>query len=250
MEVLIAIILLALIAGFIFVRGVNSVTVYEYEKGLRYVNGALKGVVGTGRYRNFGIRTRIVKQDMRVQPLTITGQEMPTKDNAGIRLSLAGHYQIVNLTKALHDNSKFQHDLHIAVQLALREVVSNLTLDELLASRGTVDVEVLKIAQPKLASIGVEIKDLAVRDIILPASLKKSLAGVIEAKKDALKNLEKTRGEQAVLRNLANAARMFEENPQLLNARLVQALEQGGNTLVFGTDGFRPSLKKRTHPGA
>jgi hypothetical protein len=47
-----------------------------------------------------------------------------------------------------------------------------------------------------------------------------------------------------------NEARMFEENPQLLNARLVQALEQGGNTLVFGTDGFRPSLKKRTHPGA
>jgi regulator of protease activity HflC (stomatin/prohibitin superfamily) len=139
----------------------------------------------------------------------------------------------------VHDTANFTHDLHMAVQLALREVVAELTLDDLMAARKTLDAEVLKRATEKVTSIGLALKDLAIRDIILPASLKKSLSGVIEAQKDTLKNLEKVRGEHAVLRSLANAASLYKDNPALLNARLIQTLEQGGNTIVFGADGMK-----------
>lgn len=68
---------------------------------------------------------------------------------------------------------------------------------------------------------------------MLPANLKKAFAGILEAKKEAQKQLEKARGEQAVLRNLANSSAMFDGNPMLLQARIIQSLSNGNNTVIF-----------------
>jgi regulator of protease activity HflC (stomatin/prohibitin superfamily) len=245
MEVFLGVLALCALGAIYFVlNGGDVTTVFEYEKGIKYSNGKLSGVVGAGRHRLWGGRTFILKNDMRAQPLLITGQEMPTKDNVGVRLSIAGHYQILDLKKAVHDIANYTHDLHMAVQLALRDVVADLTLDDLMAGRKMLDTEVFKRSAEKISSLGLELKDIAIRDIILPASLKKSMSGVIEAQKDTLRNLEKVRGEHAVLRSLANAASLYKDNPALLNARLIQTLEQGGNTIVFGAEATKVDIKK------
>lgn len=245
MEVFLALVATCALLALLFLfKGSKVTTIFEYENGLKYTKGALQGIIGTGRYRLLGSRSSIFKYDMRRQPLLITGQEMPTKDNVGVRLSVAGHSKITDLKKACHDRSNYSQDLHIAVQLAMRDVVGDMLLDDLMAGRKTLDAEVLKHAAAKIQDLGVDITDLAVRDIILPASLKKSLSGVIEAQKDTLRNLEKVRGEHAVLRNLANAANLYKDNPALLNARLIQTLEQGGNTIVFGVDGMKVETRK------
>ena len=70
---------------------------------------------------------------------------------------------------------------------------------------------------------------------MLPNNLKRAYAGVLEAQKEAERRLEQARGEQAVVRSLANTARMLGENPALVQARMLQALDTGGNTLVFGS---------------
>lgn len=71
---------------------------------------------------------------------------------------------------------------------------------------------------------------------MLPANLKKAFSGILEARKESQTQLEKARGEQAVLRNLANAAGLYETNPQLLQARIIQTLANGNNTIVFGAE--------------
>ena len=49
-----------------------------------------------------------------------------------------------------------------------------------------------------------------------------------------VKGLEKARGETAALRNLANAASLLENNPNLMQLRLLQSLEKNsGNTVVL-----------------
>ena len=78
---------------------------------------------------------------------------------------------------------------------------------------------------------------------MLPANLKKAFSGIIEAKKEAQTQLEKARGDQAVLRNLANAAGLYDANPQLLQARIIQTLANGNNTIVFGAN-EKPVINK------
>ena len=70
---------------------------------------------------------------------------------------------------------------------------------------------------------------------MFPGKLKEIFAQVVNAKKEGLAALEKARGETAALRNLTNAAKMIEGNPNLMQLRLVQALGEGsGNTLILG----------------
>jgi len=70
---------------------------------------------------------------------------------------------------------------------------------------------------------------------MFPGKLKEIFAQVINAKKEGLAALEKARGETAALRSLANAAKMIENNPNLMQLRLLQTLGQSsGNTLILG----------------
>jgi hypothetical protein len=89
------------------------------------------------------------------------------------------------------------------------------------------------------------VSGLAVRDVMLPANLKKAYSGALEAQKEAQKNLEKARGEQAVLRSLANSSKLYEEHPSLLQARVIQALANGNNSIVFGADDKMSIAKKK-----
>jgi regulator of protease activity HflC (stomatin/prohibitin superfamily) len=72
------------------------------------------------------------------------------------------------------------------------------------------------------------------KDIMFPGELKTIFAQVVKARKDGLAALERARGESAALRNLANAAKLLDDNPKLAQLRLYQLLESGaGNTVVI-----------------
>lgn len=70
---------------------------------------------------------------------------------------------------------------------------------------------------------------------MFPADLKRAFAEVLKSKQEGQAALERARGESAALRNLANAAKLLEGNPALMNLRLIQSLsaaQTAGNTLV------------------
>jgi hypothetical protein len=84
-----------------------------------------------------------------------------------------------------------------------------------------------------------------VKDMMFSGEMKKAFAQVVKAQKEGQAALEKARGETAALRNLANAARIMDDNPNLLQLRALQALaESGGNTLVLGLPGVSIPLPK------
>ena len=88
-------------------------------------------------------------------------------------------------------------------------------------------------------------KYINIKDIMFPGELKKIFAQEIRARKEGLAMLEKARGETAALRNLANAAKMVQDNPALLQLRM---LESSGNTFVCGIPNtIVPAKKEEKH---
>ncbi len=85
---------------------------------------------------------------------------------------------------------------------------------------------------------GIEVLAGETRDVILAAEVRRMLAEAERSRREALAALERARGEQAVLRSLANSARMLKGNPALMNLRLLQALQpaagKGRPTVVLG----------------
>jgi regulator of protease activity HflC (stomatin/prohibitin superfamily) len=210
--------------------------VYEYQKGLLYKDGRLERVLEAGHYRFLKSRSRVDVYDMRPTLFVVPGQNILTKDNTNVKITMSGLYEIADASTFARQSENALAELYDIAQMALRDLVAETPIDELLEKKTEIDARLIAVAAAKAERLGVKLTTLAVRDIILPANLKKAFGAILEAQKEAQRQLEAARGEQAVLRSLANSAKMYENNPALLQARLIQALSSGRNTIIFNGD--------------
>ena len=212
--------------------------------GLVYRNGKFVEVLRAGRHVRWGRTVTMNAYDLRKTTIQVAGQEVLTADNVSVKFSLMVTYQFADVAKAAHETQSWYADLYNAAQLALRSVISGLAAEALLNQRNVIDAQLLPIVQASAAKIGVSVLAVEVKDVILPADLKRAFAETLKAKQEGQAALERARGETAALRNLANAARVLEGNPALMNLRIVQSItaaQNAGHTLVFGMPaGFVP----------
>ncbi|NJN20262.1 MAG: slipin family protein [Leptolyngbya sp. RL_3_1] len=216
---------------------VMRITIFEYERGLKYVKGRFKQVLPPGQYW-VGLlgNTTIRKVDIRPQYISIPGQAVLTADGVGLKVSLTAVYEISDPAAAINQVSNYYQALYLTVQTALRETVEAIAIDALMANRAQLNGQLLTSCADPVAAIGLRLISVSLKDLMLPGELKKLYAQVVQARQAGLAQLERARGETAALRNLANAARLTHDNPALLKLRLLQALEQSsGNTFFIGT---------------
>lgn len=217
----------------------ERVTVFEYERGLCYRKGKFAGILQPGAYIFFRPYNHLLKEDMRPRFLTIAGQEILSEGNIPVKLSLAVKLKVTDCEKAHTKTNDWHEAIYLLLQLSLRRLVAPLSYDELLKNRGELIQKLLAENTGPLAEFGIELISVDLKDIILPADIKKAYAQVLLARQEGVAALEKARGETAALRNLANAAKMLENNPALYQLRLLQALSDvKGSTLVIGAQGI------------
>jgi len=205
----------------------------------RYRDGRFLGIVPAGRYwtrrRDTTLFTLV---DTRSQIFDVSGQGVVVKDNLSVKISFFAYYEVTDAEKALHLVENYQRTLYLALQMSLRRVVAEYTWDELIPSRVQLGAQVLAGVLEPAEQIGVIVSAVEIKDIILPTALKKAHADIVIAKKAAEASLERARGETATLRHLANAAKMLDNNPNLLQLRYLESIDAaataGGNTLVLG----------------
>jgi regulator of protease activity HflC (stomatin/prohibitin superfamily) len=218
-----------------------SVTIFEYERGLRFVRGTLQNELNAGRYWYFKGRTTIRTFDLRPSQIAINGQEILSRDGVAVKVSLSAGYRVANPRTAVMAAADYAGTLYVELQQALRSAVSTADIDALLANRAEIGPQILAQSQAVAERLGVVLEQVAVRDLTFPGELKKLFTQVVKARQEGLAALERARGETAALRNLANAAAMVERSPQLLQLRLLQvAGQQPGTTLVLGVPGNVP----------
>lgn len=207
---------------------VRSYTVESYEKGVLIVDGKFVRILDGGTYywwKN-NISIQVAKADMRQLQLEISGQEILTKDKANLRLNAFIQYRITDIVKAMYENKDYEKQVYVLLQLALREYIGGLTLDELLDKKeGIVDF-VLKNAAEKLGVLGIEIKGCGIRDIILPGDMKDIMNQVLMAEKKAQANIIMRREETASMRSLLNTAKLMEENETLWKLKEMEYVEK------------------------
>jgi regulator of protease activity HflC (stomatin/prohibitin superfamily) len=244
-EITLILLIVAAVAAMILRHNSRHVFVVpQGYAGLLYQHGKFVAQLGVGRNIRWGRGFTLAHQDLRKAILPVTGQEVLTADNVSLKASVSLSYQVVDPVKALHEAQNWAADLHNHVQLALRAVVGELAVETLVIQRPGVAAKLLALVQPGAASFGVQVHAVELKDLMYPAELKRAFAESLKARQEGQAALERARGESAALRNLANAARVLEGNPELLNLRLLQSItaaQSAGNTLVLGMPaGFVP----------
>lgn len=218
-------------------RHVRSAIVHEYEAGLLYRSGRLRRILAPGAYVLFTPWSEVALLDARRRIVTVPGQEVLTADNVGLKVSVAATFEIADPVRAIHGAQSYEEALRVAVQLALRSSVAASNVDELLARRVEIGSALRAAVAPEAEAVGLRLHAVEVKDVMFPGELKKIFAEVVRAQKEGQAALERARGETAALRSLANAARLVQESPALMNLRVLQSVAgaaASGGTVVLG----------------
>lgn len=215
-------------------RSLVRVTVFEHQRGLRYEKGRLTEVVGPGRYV-LRPSAAIHAVDLRERVLTVPGQEVLTADGLGLKVSVAARYAVADPRLAVTAVEDYAGALYLLLQLAARDLIASAPLEQVLSARSQLSGRLLEATAEDAERLGLKLLAADVKDLMLPAELRRLLTLQVEARTEGLAALERARGETAALRSLANAARMLADNPALGTLRLLQSLEaSSGNTIVLG----------------
>jgi len=221
-----------------------DVVVQSFEVGLHLVQGRLVGTLEPGRYSLWsypGAQVQIQLVDTRRVELQLVGQELMTRDKVTLRLSLAVEYSIADPALALQRVTKPRDSVYALVQLAARDYVSGVTLDQLLEGRDEMKRYLEDATRDAASAIGVRLECVGVKDVVLPGDMKLLLNRVIEAEKEAAANVILRREETAATRSLANTAKVMAHNPVLLRLKELEALKEiaeriGEVRLVMGSE--------------
>jgi regulator of protease activity HflC (stomatin/prohibitin superfamily) len=201
--------------------------VKQFERGLLYVQGRFAGMLEPGKHAFWnhpGARVAIAVLDTRVQQLKVEGQELMTRDKVTLRLTLTAEYAPADAPTTVHAVADVKDALYLAVQLAARQYVAGVTLDELLEGKGALDAFLEAQVRPRAEELGLRIDRVGLKDIILPGEMKTLLNKVIEAEKAAAANVILRREDAAATRNMAQTAKVIADNPVLMRLKELETM--------------------------
>jgi regulator of protease activity HflC (stomatin/prohibitin superfamily) len=194
---------------------------------VEYVRGTFNRVLDPGRHRR-RFRATYVAVSTRDQLVTIAPQDVPTADGLTVRVTAAIRWAVGDARAYVEVAAQPYDVVHLAVQVALRDLLVSVDAGDAAAEvRRSGPARALAAATFAGAGVGIAVRDVVVKDVVLPVELRAAQAELVTARTRGLAELEKARAETAALRSLANAAKMLDDNPALARIRLVQALPHG-----------------------
>jgi hypothetical protein len=146
--------------------------------GLLYVDGALVRELAPGLHAFWKLDRSVTVElcDVRVRTLEVCAQEVLTKDNVSLCITLSANYRVGDAQIAARALREPQSFLHKQIQATLRTAVGVRPLDTLLESKAAVGEDIAARLHDRLVALGIELRDIHVKDVRLldddPAALR------------------------------------------------------------------------------
>lgn len=204
--------------------------------GIRIVNQYERGIVLTlGKYtstRTPGLNIIIPiiqtmrKVDVRSTPVDVPKQEVITKDNVTIGVDAVVYFRVVSSEKAVLETVNYLYATSQFAQAALRDVVGNVELDDLLGKRMQISQQIKEIVDSETDKWGIDVENVKIQNIELPQDMKRAMAKQAEAERERRANVINADGEKLAAQTLADAAQMLGSVPGAMNLRTLNTLER------------------------
>jgi len=171
--------------------------------------------------------------DLRERLTQLAPQDVPTSDGLSVKVVLAVRWSVADAV-AYDERAADPFALvYLAVQVALRDALADVPVEEAMpAARRTLAAPLAEAARTAAAGVGIDVADVVVKDVLLPAEVRRSYAELVSARHESEVKLARARAETAALRSLANAAKLLDAHPALARQRLIEALPYGASVKV------------------
>jgi|TARA_B100001971_G_C18235802_1_gene567103 regulator of protease activity HflC (stomatin/prohibitin superfamily) len=228
-----------IIGWFVFLIIIFSLKVVkEYQRGVKFTLGKFSGIMGPGLKMVIPIIQSWQRVDIRTKAIDVPDQDAITKDNVSIKVNAVLYYKVADSKKAIIEVEEFNYAVSQLAQTTMRDVVGEVTLDELLSKRDSVSKRIQEIVDIATDPWGIKVESVELKHVELPEQLKRTIGKEAEAEREKRAVIIKAQGEVIASDNMAKAAKTLATGPGALHLRTLQTLNDlssdKSNTVVLG----------------
>ena len=198
----------------------------QYERGVILTLGKYSGTKNPGLRLVIPIIQKLIKVDIRTIPIDVPQQEVITKDNVTATVDAVVYFKVVDPAKAILQNANFSMSTSQFAQAALRDVIGNASLDDLLSKRDEMSTQIKTIVDTQTSNWGVDVEAVKLQNIELPKDMKRAMARQAEAERVRRAIIINADGEKEAAQKVADAAAMLSQVKGGINIRTLQTLEK------------------------
>lgn len=224
-----------LIVLFIIIISIRQIN--QYEKGVRFTFGKFTAVMEPGWRIVLPVVQSYQKVDIRIKAVDVPDQNAITRDNVSVKVNAVIYYKVSDAPKAIIEVEDFRYAISQYAQTTMRNIVGEVTLDELLSSRDKIADRIREIVDIETDAWGLKVQNVELKDVSLPAEMERTIGKQAEAEREKRAVIINSEGELAASENIAKAAGVLSSIPGALHLRTLQSINDmssdQSNTVVY-----------------
>ena len=224
--------------GFIVLLILVSIRqINQYEKGVRFTLGKFSSLMEPGWRLVLPVIQEYQKVDIRIKAVDVPNQNAITRDNVSVKVNAVIYYKVSDAGKAVIEVEDFRYAISQYAQTTMRNIVGEVTLDELLSSRDKIADRIREIVDKETDAWGLKVQNVELKDVSLPPDMERTISKQAEAEREKRAVIINSEGELAASQNIAKAAEMLSSTPGALHLRTLQSINDmssdQSNTVVY-----------------
>src|SRR5262245_3883124 len=209
----------------------------EYERAVVFMLGRFWKVKGPGLILIIPFVQQMVRVDLRTRVLDVPPQDVISRDNVSVKVNAVVYYRVIDAEKAIIQVEHFDHATSQFAQTTLRSVVGQHELDQMLAEREKLNIEVQRILDAQTDAWGIKVSNVELKHIDLNESMIRAIAKQAEAERLRRAKIIDAEGELQAAERLAQAGEILSRRPEAMQLRyfgtLLNIAGEKSSTIVF-----------------
>jgi len=209
----------------------------EYERGVIFMLGRFWKVKGPGLIIVVPGVQQMVRVDLRVIVMDVPSQDVISRDNVSVKVNAVVYFRVVDPQKAIIQVENFIEAISQLAQTTLRSVLGKHELDDMLAERERLNIDIQQILDAQTDAWGVKVANVEIKHVDIDESMVRAIARQAEAERERRAKVIHAEGELQASEKLLQAAQVLAQSPQAMQLRYLQTLNaiagDKSNTIVF-----------------
>lgn len=228
----------------------------EYERGVIFFLGRFEKVKGPGLIIVIPILQQMVRVDLRTVVMDVPSQDVISRDNVSVRVNAVIYFRVIDAQKAIINVENYLQATSQLAQTTLRSVLGQHELDEMLANREMLNVDIQSILDARTDGWGIKVSNVEIKHVDLNETMIRAIARQAEAERIRRAKVIHASGEMEASEKLVEAATKLALEPNAILLRYLQTLTEiageKNSTILFPmpTDLISGLFPKQTAQGS
>jgi regulator of protease activity HflC (stomatin/prohibitin superfamily) len=202
-----------------------------------FMLGRFWRVKGPGLFVLIPFVQQMVRVDLRIRVLDVPTQDVISRDNVSVKVNAIVFFRVVDPQRAIIQVEHFLVATSQLAQTTLRAVLGKHELDEMLAERERLNLDIQRILDAQTDAWGIKVTTVEIKHVDLNDSMVRAIARQAEAERERRAKVIHAEGERQAAATLLEAAQMLARQPEAMQLRYLQTLTQvagdRGTTILF-----------------